>query len=528
MVIGQGYADRVLSEAEIAGLVTQALGARDLIGRRVLVIIPDTTRSAPINLFFRLFHEQLWGRVAALDYLVALGTHPPLDEDAINRLVGVTPEERRGRYAGVRIFNHAWDTPRALVSLGVIPAQETGRLTGGLMCQDVDVTLNRLILDYDLLLICGPTFPHEVVGFSGGNKYFFPGISGPQVINFTHWLGAVITSYAVIGTPYTPVRAVIDRAAATIDRPKLCFSLVVAPSGQAHAPAQDNPPPTAWPRAEGGPEAGPQAEAAAQALSPASGPAAPPGASPAAADVNPGDCGEVPPLPLASSAALELAPDRGHHPVAPPSASPTGARHAPAVSAPPSAPTPALAGLYIGSPEEAYAAAAALSSRVHIQWLTHPFRRVLSVMPRMYDDIWTAAKGMYKLEPAVAVGGEVVIYAPHITEFSYTHGALILTIGYHCRDYFLKQWERFKDIPGGVLAHSTHLRGLGAYDVNTGIETDRIRVTLATGIPRALCEQVNLGYLDPAAVQPEEWAGREEEGILLVPRAGEMLYRVKE
>jgi nickel-dependent lactate racemase len=449
MVIGQGYADRVLSEAEIAGLVTQALGARDLIGQRVLVIIPDTTRSAPINLFFRLFHEQLWGRVDALDYLVALGTHPSLDEAAINRLVGVTPGERRGRYAGVRIFNHAWDSPSALVSLGVIPAQEIGRLTGGLMCQDVDVTLNRLILDYDLLLICGPTFPHEVVGFSGGNKYFFPGISGPQVINFTHWLGAVITSYAVIGTPYTPVRAVIDRAAAMIDRPKLCFSLVVAPSGQAHAPTQDN---------------------------------------------------------------------------TPPSTSPAGARHAPA----PSAPTPALAGLYIGAPEEAYAAAAALSSRVHIQWLTHPFRRVLSVMPRMYDDIWTAAKGMYKLEPAVAVGGEVVIYAPHITEFSYTHGALILTIGYHCRDYFLKQWERFKYIPGGVLAHSTHLRGLGAYDVNTGIETDRIRVTLATAIPRALCEQVNLGYLDPAAVQPEEWAGREEEGILLVPRAGEMLYRVKE
>ena len=508
MLIGQGDTDRVLNEAEIAGLVAQALGALDLRGRRVLVIIPDTTRSAPIGLFFRLFHQGLWGRVAALDYLVALGTHQPLSDEAINRLVDVTTEERRERFGVVRIFNHAWDTPQALVSVGTIPAEEIGRLTGGLMCQDVDVTLNRLILDYDLLLICGPTFPHEVVGFSGGNKYFFPGISGPEVINFTHWLGAVITSYAVIGTPYTPVRAVIDRAAAMIDRPKLCFSLVVAPAAEARSAAEEDAPPITRSRIEGRPDAQP----------------------PLAAGLNPGGCGEVPALPMASPAALELAPDRGHQRVAP--AAPEASSAAPSArsSPPPTAASaqPPLAGLYIGTPEEAYAAAAALSSRVHIRWVPQPFRRVLSIMPSMYDDIWTAAKGMYKLEPAVAPGGEVVIYAPHISEFSYTHGALIRRIGYHCRDYFLKQWERFKDVPGGVLAHSTHLRGLGTYDAATGIETDRIRVTLATGIPRTICEQVNLGYLDPSTVRPEEWGGREEEGILLVRKAGEILYRGRE
>ena len=102
-----------------------------------------------------------------------------------------------------------------------------------------------------------------------------------------------------------------------------------------------------------------------------------------------------------------------------------------------------------------------LSARTHIVEVERPFRRVLSVMPEMYDDLWTAAKGMYKLEPAVADGGEVVIYAPHITEVSYTHGALIDEIGYHCRDYFVGQWERFRHYPGGVLAHSTHVKGLG-------------------------------------------------------------------
>jgi nickel-dependent lactate racemase len=152
---------------------------------------------------------------------------------------------------------------------------------------------------------------------------------------------------------------------------------------------------------------------------------------------------------------------------------------------------------------------------------------VLSIMPRMYDDLWTAAKGMYKLEPAVADGGEVVIYAPHITEVSYTHGAIIDEVGYHCRDYFVAQWEKFEHYPGGVLAHSTHVKGLGQYDLATGVETPRIQVTLATGIPPDRCRRINLGYLDPGSVRLDEWMGREDEGVLVVPRAGEMLYRLK-
>ncbi len=416
MVIGRGYEQGYLSEEDARALLDEALRTQPLDGKRLLIIIPDSTRTAPIPLMFRLFHELLAKRVAALDYLVALGTHKPMSEDALNRLVGVTAEERRTTYAGVRVFNHRWDLPGTLVHIGTIPADEIGALTGGLLRQAVDVTINRMIYDYDQVLICGPVFPHEVVGFSGGNKYFFPGISGPEVIDFTHWVGAVITSYAVIGSGYTPVRAVIDRAAQEVKVPKLCCCLVVK------------------------------------------------------GDNN-------------------------------------------------------LAGLYVGSPEEAWEAASALSSRLHIIWLDRPMRRVLSVMPRMYDDIWTAAKGMYKLEPAVADGGEVIIYAPHIDEFSYSHGEHIEAVGYHVRDYFLKQWDRFKDYPWGVLAHSTHLRGIGTYE--NGVERPRIQVTLATRIPRERCEKVNLGYRNPDTIDLDDWRGREDEGILLVPKAGEMLYRVK-
>jgi nickel-dependent lactate racemase len=156
-----------------------------------------------------------------------------------------------------------------------------------------------------------------------------------------------------------------------------------------------------------------------------------------------------------------------------------------------------------------------------------PFQRVLSIMPEMYDDLWTAAKGMYKMEPSIADGGEVVIYAPHISEISYTHGATIDEVGYHVRDYFAAQWDRFREYPWGVLAHSTHLRGIGAYDAETGIERPRIEVTLATGISEDRCRKVNLGYLDPATIDVKAWEGREAEGVLVVPKAGEMLYRLK-
>jgi len=149
------------------------------------------------------------------------------------------------------------------------------------------------------------------------------------------------------------------------------------------------------------------------------------------------------------------------------------------------------------------------------------------VLPRMYDDIWTGSKGMYKVEPAMLEGGEVILYAPHITEISYTHGIFLDQIGYHCRDYFLKQPGRFAGIPRSVIAHSTHLKGQGTYDAATGVESPRIHVTLATRIPEERCRRLNLGYIDPESVQLEDWQNREAEGIKLIPRAGETLYRLK-
>lgn len=225
MVLGKGSTTVALTTEDLQELLARAeeellVGAGlDPTGKRVLVIIPDGTRTAPLPLFFRLLSAQFGRRVAQLDYLIALGTHPPLSPAAIDQLVGATAAERAAHSPTTRIFNHAWDHPHQLQTIGILPRAEVAELTGGLLAAEVPVTLNRRLLDYDLVLICGPVFPHEVAGFSGGAKYLFPGIAGPEIIHFTHWLGALVTNLHTIGLKDTPVRRLIDRAATLVPRP---------------------------------------------------------------------------------------------------------------------------------------------------------------------------------------------------------------------------------------------------------------------------------------------------------------------
>jgi nickel-dependent lactate racemase len=406
---------RQVKAADAAEVVARAMPQADYRGRRVLLIIPDHTRTAPVGMMFKTLHAHLAPVVKSLDILVALGTHVAMTEEAICERLEISLAERRDRYGQVRFYNHEWDNPSALRQVGTLSVEEISQLTQGLFAMEVPVEVNKLVFEYDQVVIVGPVFPHEVVGFSGGNKYLFPGVAGPQILNFFHWLGAVVTNPMIIGNQWTPVRQVVDKAGALVNVPKICFCLVV----------------------------------------------------------------------------------EGH----------------------------ALAGLYAGTPEGAWAAAVELSRQLHITYKDHPYHTILSCAPKMYDELWTGGKCMYKLEPVLADGGELIIYAPHITEISLTHGRVIREVGYHCRDYFLKQWERFKHYPWGVLAHSTHVRGIGTFE--NGVERCRAQVTLATGIPEDVCRKINLGYRDPRSIQPEAFANREDEGVLLVPKAGEMLFQLK-
>jgi len=415
VIIGRGHTEGILSDTEVREFCKQALADLPLDGKRVLALIPDSTRTAPVGLMFRTLCDLLSGRAERLDFMIALGTHQPMPEEKILAMFEMDADERQKRYAAVRLFNHEWDSPKVLKVIGTLSADEMDRLTEGRCARDVPVELNARLFDYDHVFIVGPTFPHEVVGFSGGHKYLFPGVAGPEIIHFFHWLGALVTNWKINGVKDTVVRRVIDRAVELVDLPVTNFDMVVTRRG--------------------------------------------------------------------------------------------------------------LKGLFIGDAREAFSAAADLSAQLHIRYVDRPFKRVLGIAPEMYDDLWTAGKVMYKLEPIIEDGGELIIYAPHITEVSYTHGHILDRIGYHCLDYFREQMEEFAGVPGGVMAHSTHVKGLGTY--SGGVEHPRIRVTLATGIPKERCDRINLGYLDPNAVRAADWIGREDEGILLVDHAGETLYRLK-
>lgn len=223
-----GGPDASIGEADVLSICEKAFAERNVDGKRLLFIIPDTTRTCPIPMLFRILYGLLGNRVSSLDFLIALGTHPPMFEQAILKHVGIqNSSEHRERYPKARFFNHEWKNPERLKTVGVISSEEMLELSSGRMRDAVDVRVNRMVFDYNLITIVGPVFPHEVVGFSGGNKYFFPGIAGQEIIDAFHWLGALITNPVINGTKDTPVRRVIDRAASMLAFDKMCIALVV-------------------------------------------------------------------------------------------------------------------------------------------------------------------------------------------------------------------------------------------------------------------------------------------------------------
>lgn len=403
----------ILTDQQVHDTLAAAFTGR-YTDRRVLVLIPDATRTVPLPQLFRHL-TRILRDARQLTFMSALGTHTPLTDEELLRLVGADelPHD-------VRLTNHAWYEDGTLTSIGTLTRSRIQEIAGSTWHEtlggDVDVLINRAVLEHDEILILGPTFPHEVVGFSGGAKYLFPGISGQDMINVTHWLGALSGVRGTIGIKDTPVRAMIHAAARLVPTPVTLAALIV---------------------------------------------------------------------------------EKGE-----------------------------LSGMFIGDHEEAWSRAADMSSERHIIWVDRPFHSILSVAPPMYSDLWTAGKAMYKLEPALAEGGELIIHAPHLQEVSRVHGQHIRKIGYHVLPYFLAQWERFRDVPLGILAHSTHVRGDGRFE--DGVEYPRARVTLSTQLSRAEADEIALGWRDPAQTHAEDFMNREDEGVLYVPKAGEILYRLRE
>lgn len=415
-----GGPTEVLNDEQARQFILDEVAKLDVDGKTVCMPIPDGTRSGPHGLMIQAAYDAIADRAKSITILIALGTHAAMDEPSIAKLLGVPSGTIEERFPKATVLNHDWHSPEAIVSLGTIEAAEISRLTSGLLQdRDMDVQINKLVAEADVNLVVGPIFPHEVVGFSGGNKYFFPGCSVHDVIDISHWVGALITASEIIGTlGITPVRQLINSSSALIPGEKLAVTYV----------------------------------------------------------------------------------------------STTGDHD-----------QPVLHSVAVGTTESAWAANANVASATHIKWLDAPYKRIVSKIPEMYEDLWTGAKGVYKMEPVCADGGEVIVYAPHITEISEMHQGLA-DIGYHCIEYFTKQWDKFKDHPWGEIAHSTHVRGLGSFDPETGEEKLRINVTLASQVSPEVCAAYNIGYADPASF---DWDALDADpDTLVVEHAGEILHRL--
>jgi nickel-dependent lactate racemase len=225
--IGQGSPALDLSPGEMRAILEQAL-SQIAPGARVLAIIPDKTRDDNTDVLFPLAAEILAaGNISQFDALVAQGTHVPMSADEKLSKIGATDGTAMPGLG--HIYNHEWNVPEELVTIGELSAAQVTQLTGGLINDAVTINLNRLLAPglYDSVLIFSATVPHEVAGFAGGAKYLFPGVAGPDLTHATHWLGALAGIENVIGRVETPTRHMIEAAADFVSAQIITLNSVV-------------------------------------------------------------------------------------------------------------------------------------------------------------------------------------------------------------------------------------------------------------------------------------------------------------
>ncbi|HYV13922.1 MAG TPA: lactate racemase domain-containing protein [Pyrinomonadaceae bacterium] len=382
---------------------------------RVLAIIPDKTRDDNTYELFPIANEFLKKRgVASFDALVAQGTHSPMS--AAQKLSKIGDTDFRGS-----LFDHRWDDPDELIALGELSAETVRELTGGLIDHAVPVSINKLLAPgiYDTVLVFGATVPHEVAGFAGGAKYFFPGVAGPELTHTTHWLGALAGIENIIGRVETPTRRLIEAAADLIPARIISLNTVVSRNDGA----------------------------------------------------------------LVTYA------------------------------------------LFTGDIKKAFRQAAEVSRQVHIRYTGRKYKRVIALLDPHYDELWVGGKASYKLGAIIEEGGELIIYAPHLTKLSETHGELIEKYGYapleSVRDMLGVSQELRENLC--IAAHLAHVAYAGRLDQH-GKVVPRYQITMATGVDEETCRRVNLGYLDYRTLDYE--AMRADPDTLVVADAGRDLYQV--
>ncbi len=418
-ILGAGSAEASLSPTELRAIVEEAL-ADVTPGKRVLAIVPDKTRDDNTDLLLPMAAEFLSRRnVAQLDALVAQGTHPPMTEAQKRYKIGAGTSELPGLG---RIFDHQWDRADNLVTLGRLSSDRVNHLTQSLIDEAVDIRLNALLTPglYDTVLVFGATMPHEVAGFAGGAKYFFPGVAGPELTHMTHWLGALATIEQVIGRVETPTRHMIEAAA------------------------------------------------------------------------------EFVPAEVISFTSVTTRDDRGL----------------------------TTRALFAGDIRETLRTAAEVSAKVHIKYTGRKYARVVALLDEHYDELWVGGKASYKLGSIIEEGGELIIYAPHLSSISATHGRLIEKYGYAPLETVREMVEYSDELRANlcVAAHLAHV-SYGSSRGSQGQITPRFRITLASAVPEDVCRRVKLGFLDHRTFRLEDY--EREPNTLVVDKAGRDLYLIE-
>jgi nickel-dependent lactate racemase len=417
-VVGHGSATASLSTADMASIVADALRQVPH-GARVLAIISDRTRDDNTAALFPLVSRQL-ARLGAsrFDALVAQGTHAPMGEADKRAKIGwgETDIPLLGE-----VFDHHWDQPHTLMTVGTLPASDVRSLTGGLIDQAVPVRLNARVADgsYDIVLVLGATVPHEVAGFAGGSKYFFPGVAGSELTHMTHWLGALATIERVIGRVETPTRHMIEAAADLLPVPVIALTSVVTRDANG----------------------------------------------------------------LTTRA------------------------------------------LFAGDFRETFRRAAQISQQVHVKYTGRQYRRAVALLDPHYDELWVGGKASYKLGAIIEPGGELLIYAPHLTQISVTHGKLIERYGYAPLEHVREMVDNSDELQANlaVAAHLAHVAYASRQTADGRIEP-RYRITLASGVPEEMTRRVKLGFLDHRQFDVAKY--RSDPDTLVVENAGRDLYLV--
>ena len=215
-----------LTNEQLKEIIKESLKDLSFI-KKVLLIHPDYTRTDFTDKLIPLIYQELKNKgMTKIDSLNAGGTHREMTEEEIRSKLGIPYRINFDNF-----YNHEYNDPKKLITVGEIPISFVEEKTQGDLSQSIPVVVNKLITkDYDLVIALSGTLPHESAGYSGGLKVFFPGISGPEVIDLLHWAAVLIGIPQIIGTVNNLAREVINKGSLyifdKIKAPTISFNMV--------------------------------------------------------------------------------------------------------------------------------------------------------------------------------------------------------------------------------------------------------------------------------------------------------------